>query len=272
MLALVTAGGLVTSNDAALSVPDWPLSWGRLVPPLEGGICYEFAHRALAAIVTVLVATLAISTQNRDPRPWMRKLAWSALAAVLAQALLGGALVKFVDPKILAISHACLAQLCFGLTVAIAAGHYPSDGAGKSLAPQLAVVALFGQTILGAAVRHNALGLASHIVGAIIASAIVMWAAMGVLIKYMEDAKRRRPAVILLGLTATQIFLGFAAYTARAAAVDDPQPMPLMVWTTVAHVAVGALAFGAAIQLAMTVRSGRPNLEESARLPVGAPN
>src|ERR1035438_79022 len=36
--ALVIAGGLVTSNDAALSVPDWPLSWGRLVPPLEGGI------------------------------------------------------------------------------------------------------------------------------------------------------------------------------------------------------------------------------------------
>ena len=48
---LVVAGSLVTSNDAALSVPDWPLSWGKLVPPLEGGIRYEFAHRALAALV-----------------------------------------------------------------------------------------------------------------------------------------------------------------------------------------------------------------------------
>ena len=37
---LVIAGGLVTSNDAALSVPDWPLSWGRLVPTLEGVIRY----------------------------------------------------------------------------------------------------------------------------------------------------------------------------------------------------------------------------------------
>jgi len=45
---LVIAGGLVTSNDAALSVPDWPLSYGRLIPTLEGGIRYEFAHRALA--------------------------------------------------------------------------------------------------------------------------------------------------------------------------------------------------------------------------------
>jgi hypothetical protein len=117
-LALVTAGALVTSNDAALAVPDWPLSWGRLVPPLEGGIRYDFAHRVLAAAVAILIAILAFWTQAREPRPWMRKLAWSALAAVLAQAALGGALVKLVDPKLLAISHACLAQLCFGLTVA----------------------------------------------------------------------------------------------------------------------------------------------------------
>lgn len=254
-LALVTAGALVTSNDAALAVPDWPLSWGRLVPPLEGGIRYDFAHRVLAAAVAILVAILAFWTQAREPRPWMRKLAWSALAAVLAQTALGGALVKLVDPKLLAISHACLAQLCFGLTVAVAVGHYPSGGAVKSVAPELAVVALFAQTILGAAVRHNAIGLASHIVGAVVAAAVVMWASMGILIHHMEDAKLRRPAMILLGLTAAQIFLGFAAYTARAAAADDPQPMPLMIWATVAHVVVGALAFGAAIALAMIVRS-----------------
>ena len=56
---LVIAGGLVTSNDAALSVPDWPLSWGRLVPRLEGGIRYEFAHRALAVLVAVADGRLA---------------------------------------------------------------------------------------------------------------------------------------------------------------------------------------------------------------------
>ena len=104
-LALVTAGGLVTSNDAALAVPDWPLSWGRLVPPLEGGIRYDFAHRVLAAAVAILIAVLAVWTQAREPRPWMRKLAWSALAAVLAQAALGGALVKLVDPKLLSLIH-----------------------------------------------------------------------------------------------------------------------------------------------------------------------
>src|SRR5580765_8956719 len=87
---LVIAGGLVTSNDAALSVPDWPLSWGRLVPTLEGGIRYEFAHRVAAMLVGLLTVGLALGMQTR--------LAWAAVIVVLAQAGLGGLAVKFVTP------------------------------------------------------------------------------------------------------------------------------------------------------------------------------
>jgi len=262
----------VTSNDAALAVPDWPLAWGRLVPPLEGGIRYEFAHRVLAATVALLTGVLAFRLQVRERRRWLRRLGWGLLAAVLAQALLGGALVKLVDPKALAISHACLAQLCFGLAVAIALGlgeplrqsESAWGGAGDSVAPRLAVVAVFVQTILGAALRHNALGLASHVVGAIAATALAMWAALQILIHHMEEPRLRRPALQLLYLTGAQLFLGFAAYTAREATAGDPQPMPIMIWATVAHVVVGSLVFGAAIALAMRVRSGR-NQSQSPR-------
>ena len=252
----------MTGNDAALSVPDWPLSWGRLVPPIEGGIRYEFAHRVLAAAVAALTAILAFRMQAREPNPWLRKLAWMAFAAVLAQAALGGAVVKLVDRKSLAIAHACLAQLCFGLTVAVAVGLDPAaaaaGGAGDSAIPSIAAAAaIFAQTILGAAVRHHATGLAPHIVGAALAAAMVMWASLGVLIHHMDDASLRRPAMLLLMLTAGQIFLGFAAYAVRSLAADDPQPMPLTVWTTLAHVVVGALTFGAAVALAMRVRGRR---------------
>ena len=68
---LVIAGGLVTSNDAALSVPDWPLSWGHLVPTLEGGIRYEFAHRVIAMLVGLLTVGLAVAmrtTPQSEPR------------------------------------------------------------------------------------------------------------------------------------------------------------------------------------------------------------
>ena len=244
------AGGLVTSNDAALSVPDWPASWGRLVPPLEGGIRYEFAHRVLALTVAILTGALAVRVQACEPRAWMRRLGWWAFATVVAQALLGGALVKLVDPKSLAIAHASLAELCFGLTVAVAAGYYGDCGAGSWVA-RTAVGVILLQTVLGAAVRHNAMGIAWHIAGAVAALGVAMWAALGLIVRHLDDGKMPRPAVTLLVLTAVQTFSGIAVYTVRIASIDDPQPMPLMVWTTVAHVVMGALLFGAAIVLAM---------------------
>src|ERR1035441_1593643 len=89
-LLLLIAGGLVTSNDAALSVPDWPTSWGTLLPPLEGGIRYEFAHRTLAVIVSLLTLGLALAMRTR--------LAWTAVLALAAQAVLGGAGVILSEP------------------------------------------------------------------------------------------------------------------------------------------------------------------------------
>ena len=59
-LFLVVAGGLVTSNDAGLSVPDWPLSYGTLMPPMEGNIFYEHGHRMVATTVGLLTIVMAI--------------------------------------------------------------------------------------------------------------------------------------------------------------------------------------------------------------------
>jgi cytochrome c oxidase assembly protein subunit 15 len=252
----VTAGGLVTGNDAALALPDWPLNWGRLVPPLEGGIRFEFAHRLLALLVTLLTLALAFWMRAREPRKWMRRLAWLAVAAVVAQALLGGALVKLIDPKALAIAHAAFAEICFGLTIAIAAGYYGGRGAGNRVT-RIAAAVLFAQAVLGAAVRHGAIGVAPHIIGAVIAAGVAMWASLRVMVRHLDDGKIPRPAMALLGFTAAQIFSGIAAYSVRAAAVDDPQPMPVTVWTTVAHVVLGALTLGAAIVLAMTEEQGK---------------
>jgi hypothetical protein len=59
--------------------------------------------------------------------------------------------------------------------------------------------------------------------------------------------------MLLLSITFSQVFLGIGAYMARVAYSEAPQPMPVMVWFSVAHVAVGSLAFGAAVALAMIV-------------------
>jgi cytochrome c oxidase assembly protein subunit 15 len=56
---LLMAGALVTSSDAGLAVPDWPLSYGLLAPPMVGGIFYEHGHRMVATFVGILTIVLA---------------------------------------------------------------------------------------------------------------------------------------------------------------------------------------------------------------------
>src|ERR1035438_9127420 len=249
--ALVIAGGLVTSNDAALSVPRWPVQWGHLVPTLEGGIRYEFAHRAAAMLVGLLTVGLALAM--RSAPAVARKLAWAAVIVVLAQAALGGVAVRFLTPAWATIAHASLGQLFFAMMVAICVGLFAGfDGAhGPSL---ICAAALFAQTILGAAVRYGVVAPVAHIVGALLATILVMWAGLSVLMRHMDNPKLRRPAMLLLSITFSQVFLGIGALMARVAYADAPQPMPMVVWFTVAHVAVGSLALGAAVALAMLAR------------------
>src|SRR5437660_10125611 len=86
---LLIAGALVTSNEAALSVPDWPLSYGTLTPPMVGGIRYEHTHRVIAALIGLLTIGLAVLLGRRESRPWQRHLAFASVGAVIAPGLLG---------------------------------------------------------------------------------------------------------------------------------------------------------------------------------------
>ena len=259
---LVIAGGLVTSNDAALSVPDWPLSWGRLVPTLEGGIRYEFAHRVAAMLVGLLTVGLALGMGRLQAQS--RATGQDGLVAdiglgrrgvvVLAQAGLGGVAVKFVTPAWATIAHASLGQVFFAMMVAICVGLYAGFDGGWAAPTVICTVALFTQTILGAGVRYGVIDPAAHIAGAVLATVLVMWAGLSILMQHMDNPMLRRPAMLLLSLTFSQVFLGIGAYMARVAYADAPQPMPMMVLFTVAHVAVGSLAVGAAVALAMLAR------------------
>jgi cytochrome c oxidase assembly protein subunit 15 len=82
-LLLVVAGGLVTSRDAGLSVPDWPLSYGKLMPPMEGGILYEHGHRMVATTVGLLTIVSVVWLFRSERRKWLRWLGVIALIAVV---------------------------------------------------------------------------------------------------------------------------------------------------------------------------------------------
>src|SRR6185436_9081606 len=122
---LIFAGGLVTSTESGLSVPDWPTTYGysMFTFPLSkmvGGIRFEHSHRLIASTVGFLILVLAVWLWRAEPRAWVRRLGYIALAAVITQGILGGITVLWYLPEPISIAHASLAQIVFCLTTAIA--------------------------------------------------------------------------------------------------------------------------------------------------------
>ena len=170
-LVLVFVGGLVTSTGSGLSVPDWPLSYGMLMPPMVGGVFYEHTHRLVASFVGLLTLVLALWTARVETRRGVRRLAWAALAAVVVQGILGGLTVIYLLPTPVSVAHACLAQTFFCLVVALAYGTSrewraeggpgaPEDTHGLRAAALAAALAVYVQLAIGAVMRHIGAGLA----------------------------------------------------------------------------------------------------------------
>jgi cytochrome c oxidase assembly protein subunit 15 len=269
---LIIAGANVTSHDAGLAVPDWPLSFGKVFPQMVGNVFWEHGHRMIATAVGLLTIGLAGYVQLREPRAWVKRLGWIALAAVIAQGLLGGLTVKLLLPLWVSAAHATLAQLFFLITVSIAVFTSPSwfvppaherTGEDASLR-QLSVLTLavsLVQLVLGATLRHSAtwdqnLPLAlvlAHVGGAFVVTLVLGATVARVFTRRREDKYLTRPALLAAGLLLVQLSLGIAAYIVRARSPFDPQPLTPMVAVTVAHVACGALVFASTIVLTLRI-------------------
>jgi cytochrome c oxidase assembly protein subunit 15 len=184
---LIFAGGLVTSTGSGLSVPDWPTTYGwfMFTFPLDkmvGGIFYEHSHRLIASGVGLLIVGLAVWLRRAEPRAWVRRLGYLALAAVITQGILGGITVLWFLPDAVSIAHAGLAQLVFCLATSIALFTSPgwihaySRGTSRLGTPRgvtplatdrplqavavATTVAIYAQILVGATMRHTGAGLA----------------------------------------------------------------------------------------------------------------
>jgi heme a synthase len=287
---LIAAGGLVTSTESGLSVPDWPTTYGQnmFTFPISkwvGGIRFEHAHRLIASTVGILTIVLAVWLARSEPRAWVRRLGYAALAAVVAQGILGGLTVLLLLPTAVSVAHACLAQtfLCLVVTLAVVTSPAwrdarPSRAGSVGRAAALAVVAVFLQLLIGAVMRHTKAGLAipdfplslgrlvppidsfavaiafAHRVGALAVISLAVVCLIGARRSGRKDLVRM--AAVLCGLVAVQIALGALTVLSRKG----------VAWTT-AHVAVGALVLGSALVLALTSRRGARRTSLGVELP-----
>jgi cytochrome c oxidase assembly protein subunit 15 len=289
---LLIAGALVTSNDAGLSVPDWPLSYGSLTPPMVGGIFYEHGHRMIAAFVGLLSIALAVWLWRVEPRRWLRWLGTAALGAVVAQGVLGGMTVLFFLPPAVSSAHAALAQLFFCTIVGIALftsswwdrARTVATDSGRPGVHSLAVAAVaatFVQLILGAAFRHKGFGIIPHLAGAAVVTLLIFVLARALRRRFPDVPMLRHASRVLHALIGLQLLLGGAAWWSRVYGAQFPQPIPAMVSLTVIHTVTGALVLASTVLLTLVLHrivlrcqaperaaqhSGRPSRQQPASL------
>jgi cytochrome c oxidase assembly protein subunit 15 len=267
-LILIVAGALVTSNDAGLSVPDWPTSFGSIykIPQMVGGIKYEHTHRMVAEFVGLLTIILAVWTWRVEKRRWMRLLGVGALATVIIQGVLGGLTVLYFLPAPVSSAHAAVAQtfFCIAVSIAVFTGrrwlqeHPRTDFDARRptlfTLTLLSIFVLYVQLLLGAMFRHHGLSWWPHVVHAGVVATVLSWTAIRAIGVYSQVDAVKRPAVMMLGLMVAQLCLGFFAFITRVMwGHDAAQPELPMVVATVIHVAVGALLLATTVVLAIQV-------------------
>jgi heme a synthase len=274
-ILLLIAGALVTSNDAALSVPDWPLSYGTLTPPMVGGIVYEHSHRLIAAGLGILTLLLAIVLWVGDQRRWLRWFGMIAVLGVIVQAILGGQVVIRLLHYWLPVIHACFAQIVFAAVLSIAVftsrwwmSERPQlEDRGS---PSIHTVALlnagviFFQVFLGAGFRHQEMPIWPHIAGALAVLAMVIWTAVVLRKRFSESRELSRSRILLHAIFGVQFLLGLGTYWSRLTTADAPQPMPLTIALTVTHTVVGALVFAGSVVIVLLCQRVVPRRRELA--------
>ena len=287
-VVLVLAGSLVTSTGSGLSVPDWPTTYGWNMftfPPSKwvGGILYEHGHRLIASGVGFLTIILATWLWLKEPRRWVAWLGLAALSTVIAQGVLGGLTVMFFLPPAVSTAHAALAEIFFGLTIAIAlfsspdwiagyenpgvqAAHGPTDRL-RRIATTTTVL-IYAQVLVGATMRHTNAGLAipdfplmfghlvpdhwdpkiavhfAHRVGAVIVTIAIAATSAEVWFHHRRSRELTRPAALLPALVAVQLTLGGLTVLSQRD-----------VWINSLHVVCGALVL--TTSLVLTLRTWR---------------
>ncbi len=245
---LIWVGGLVTSTDAGMAVPDWPTTYGYnmflypwetwLLGPWD--VFIEHGHRLLGSLVGMVTIVHLVVVRKFDERPWMRKLVVCALLAVIAQGVLGGVRV-IENEKLLAMVHGCTGPLFFALTVVVltaftkfwddplesceaVAGEIHTQLAKPLRLATITTVLVYVQLVLGASIRHIPVTASTqtfsmlvvfHVIMAVVVTGHIVAVALNLRQSKRLAPKIRRSGKWLLGLVLLQVGLGVGTWVLK---------------------------------------------------------
>jgi cytochrome c oxidase assembly protein subunit 15 len=296
---LIFIGGMVTSTNSGMAVPDWPNTYGSnmfLFPLGERtrpDVFFEHSHRLFGTLVGLTTLTLMIWVLLAEKRRWVKVVSIVAFLLVCAQGVLGGIRVRqgSIDPahdqRLLAMLHGVLAQLTFGLLTSLAVFLSPTfkHAAVRRGDPVAGLRrlrffntgmlhAMLLQLVIGAAYRHfrDPHALWTHMglsVLVIIAGAMAGFAAAAL----PEDEAGlgrviRRCGAGLIAVVFIQFALGWATFSLGGHELQAGTPAQALLRT--AHQANGALLLGVTVvaflytrRLIRVTTSGVPGSENS---------
>ncbi|MFY9586964.1 MAG: heme o synthase [Actinomycetota bacterium] len=278
---LIAVGGLVRATKSGLGCgDDWPHCHGRLIPRLENlTTAIEFSHRFFATVVVLLIGVLLVAAwrNHRNVTRVFRPVA-AALGLVILQSILGAIVVGQRLKPVTVTIHLAVAMILFATLLYAVVNTFCMRRAEKGVTD--AVVrksyarlttwgagATFLLLLVGAYVRGENAGLAfpdwplmkgslipalgGHATAHFLHRLLALGAGILVL-AIVWRAWRREPdekavralSATLAGLYLAQVMVGAANVWSRLSEA-----------TIVAHVALGALTWGAAASLAFVSRN-----------------
>jgi heme a synthase len=287
---LIWVGGLVTTHDAGMAVPDWPNTYGYnlfLYPWqtwINGpfGLFIEHGHRLLGSLAGMLTIAFLISAFWCQRRPVVRWLAVVALAAVVCQGVLGG--MRVIEDRVqLAKIHGCVGPAFFALSVALAVvtsrrwqnADATQNQTGLAKVERLAVLTTFlayCQLVLGSQLRHLPAGsepsdfrvaLVFHLAIAAALVVHIFLLAFQVYRTQRAEWSLVRPATMLVLLVLLEVGLGAGTWITKygwpnwmsgyqvAADYVVQEGSGLQIWVTTAHVAMGSMILASSLLVAL---------------------
>ncbi len=242
---LIWVGGLVTTSDAGMAVPDWPntYNYNMFAYPIRDwflgpwDLFVEHGHRLLASVAGIIAIVLCSFTFAFDQRKWARGWSVLILALVIAQGVLGGQRVT-QDARLLAMIHGCVGPAFFATVVAMIvftsgwwlqgratiADSRLFSAAVEQGASAMLLITSYIQLVIGACLRHisdvadpniYAMLVITHLgtAGAVLVLAlIVCYAAMA---DNWHGGGIRMTAWLLVMLVIAQIGLGVGTYVVK---------------------------------------------------------